>query len=79
MCGPEVRSRVELARALAAELGAASGLVEEISLDELGDGLIRPKRTDMVAGRLLAETDVRPAPLSETIAIVAANYSEVRA
>jgi dTDP-4-dehydrorhamnose reductase len=79
VCGPERRSRLELALAVAEALGADSSLVREISLDDLGEGVSRPKRTDMVAGRLLAETDVRPAPVSEAIPVLAAGYAEVRA
>jgi dTDP-4-dehydrorhamnose reductase len=79
VCGPERRSRLELAVALAETIGAAAGSVEEISLDDLGEGFTRPKKTDLVATRLLAETDLRPAPVSAAIPVVAANYAEVRA
>jgi dTDP-4-dehydrorhamnose reductase len=79
VCGPEVWSRAELAHALAASMRVESALVETIALDDLDEGFVRPKRTDMVARRLLAETDVRPAPVSEAIPVVAANYSEVTA
>jgi dTDP-4-dehydrorhamnose reductase len=79
VCGPERRSRLELAVALAEALGPGAGTVEEISLDDLGEGFTRPKRTDLLATRLLAETDLRPAPVSAAIPVVAANYAEVRA
>ena len=79
VCGPELRSRYELAVDLAEALGADPSLVEEISLDDLDEDFTRPKRLDMVAGRLMAETDVRPAPISAAIPLLAAGYSEVRA
>jgi dTDP-4-dehydrorhamnose reductase len=79
VCGSERCSRLALAQAIAEALGAEPSLVRQITLDELDEDFTRPKRTDLVAERLRAETDIRPVPVSEVIPRVAANYSEVRA
>ncbi|MFC2049413.1 SDR family oxidoreductase [Chlamydiota bacterium] len=42
--GPTYASRLEMARYMAQKLGADEKLVREISLDDLNDGLRRPKR-----------------------------------
>ncbi len=68
VCGPQAWCRVELARAVASALDATSGLVEEISLDDLDEPFQRPKDTRMSADRLAELTAVRPAGVDGAIA-----------
>jgi dTDP-4-dehydrorhamnose reductase len=44
LAGPTCGSRLEMARKMAEKMGADEKLVSEISLDELQDGVLRPKR-----------------------------------
>jgi dTDP-4-dehydrorhamnose reductase len=54
VCAAEVWRRSDLAIALAGALGAAPALVEEITLRDLGEGFVRPRRTDMQCTKLTA-------------------------
>ena len=54
VCAPEAWRRSDLAAAVAAALVAAPTLVEEISLGDLGEGFVRPRRTNMECRKLVA-------------------------
>ena len=71
VCGGETWSRLGLALAVAECVGASPRLVESISLDDLDDGLSRPKDTSMVAKRLREEFGVRLAGPSRDLPLVA--------
>jgi dTDP-4-dehydrorhamnose reductase len=68
---PLALSGLEIARALAEELGADPDQVEEISLDDLGEGFARPKDTSMVPERVAATIAFAPLPLEHAVARVA--------
>lgn len=48
--GPVATSRLEMARKMAEELNVEMNLVKEISLDELNDGICRPKKSPSCSG-----------------------------
>lgn len=52
VCSAEAVSRHQLALRLAAAMGVPTKLVQSISLDDLGEEFVRPKRTSMVCERL---------------------------
>ena len=74
ICSPEVWTRLEMAYALADALGADRRLVEPISLDDLGDGIRRPKNTFMVCRRLNELAPVDFTPMSQCLQRIAENY-----
>ena len=59
VCTPEVWTRYDLAEAIKETLDCPDNLVEKISLDDLDSSVRRPKRTNMVCGRLGKETEFR--------------------
>jgi dTDP-4-dehydrorhamnose reductase len=71
LCSPVAWSRLQIARALAEELGADPDQVEEISLDDLGEGIERPKDTSMVPKRATETIAFQPLPLEHALARVA--------
>jgi dTDP-4-dehydrorhamnose reductase len=71
LCSPVAWSRLQVARALAEELGADPDQVEEISLDDLGEGFARPKDTSMVPARAAATIAFEPLPMEHALARVA--------
>lgn len=52
VCSSEASSRRDLAVRLAAAMHVSVDLVEPISLDDLGESFVRPKRTSMVCNKL---------------------------
>lgn len=76
---PEVWSRLDLAHALADALGANRRLVESISLDDLEDGIPRPKRTNMICRRLHRLAPMAFTPMQQCIRQIADNYRPKRA
>jgi dTDP-4-dehydrorhamnose reductase len=76
VCGPEVWSRFDLARALASALGADPSRVKRISLDDLHEPFRRPKRTDLICRRLHAAIHMEFRPMITCIAVVAGQYQE---
>jgi dTDP-4-dehydrorhamnose reductase len=74
ICSSEVWSRLDMAYALADALGADRRLIEPISLDDLGDGIRRPKNTFMICKRLNAVAPVDFTPMSQCIQRIAQNY-----
>ena len=71
LCSPVAWSRLQIARALAEELGADPDQVEEISLDDLGEGFERPKDTSMIPERATETIAFEPLPLEHALARVA--------
>lgn len=47
LSGRETKSRFSLAKEVAAMLGKPLSLIQEISIDDLGDGIARPKQTSL--------------------------------
>jgi dTDP-4-dehydrorhamnose reductase len=78
VCGPEVWSRFDLARAVAHALAASPSLVRAISLDDLNELFRRPKRADLLCRRLAAAVDVEFQPMSACIAAIAPQYNASR-
>ena len=74
LCAPEVWSRYDLARAVAAALGADERLVKGMSLDDLREPFGRPKRADLVCRRLREAVAAEFRPMSECIHAIAAQY-----
>lgn len=56
LCGREIWSRLELAKAVAKKLNIEKPLIEPISLDDLGESFVRPKRTDMSSEKFIKAT-----------------------
>jgi len=56
LCGREIWNRLELARSIAKSLKLDERLVQSISLDDLGESFLRPKRTDMSCKKFLKAT-----------------------
>lgn len=54
LCAPGARSRLDIARLVAGSLGAPETLVREISLDDLRERFLRPKRVVLEPRRLAA-------------------------
>jgi len=52
LCAPGARSRLDIARLVAGTFGAPENLVREISLDDLREGFMRPKRVVLEPRRL---------------------------
>jgi dTDP-4-dehydrorhamnose reductase len=75
VCGPEVWSRFDLARAVARALGANPALVRGISLDDLREPFGRPKRADMACGKLRAAVDLEFQPMAACLAALAEQYA----
>lgn len=71
LCSPVAWSRLEIALALAEELGADADQVEEISLDDLCEGFKRPKDTSMIPARVTSTIAFEPLPLDRAVARVA--------
>lgn len=60
VCGSEAWTRLDLAREVAMASNAPMDLIQEISLDDLGEPFRRPKDTRMTADRLASLTGLRP-------------------
>jgi dTDP-4-dehydrorhamnose reductase len=76
VCGLEVWSRFDLAQAVARALAADPALVRGVSLDDLREPFGRPKRTDMVCGKLRATIDLEFQPMAACIAALAKQYQK---
>jgi dTDP-4-dehydrorhamnose reductase len=76
VCAPEVWARFDLAQAVARALAVDQALVRDISLDDLKEPFGRPKRGDLVCGRLRSTVDMEFRPMSACIAAIAAQYRE---
>jgi dTDP-4-dehydrorhamnose reductase len=74
VCSPERWTRYELARALAAAMGADPDLVRRASLDDISAPFRRPKDTSLVARRLAGFGAFTP--MSRCIEAVAAAWRE---
>lgn len=72
--GPEIWSRLDLARALARALLIEEGLIEPISLDDLNEPFIRPKSTDLCCDKLSSAISLKLTPPSVCIEEVAKIY-----
>lgn len=70
LCGTEIWSRLELAQ----ELSPANHLIEEITLDDLDEIFVRPKRTDMSCKKLLETINIKMTPVSQCIQVYKENY-----
>jgi dTDP-4-dehydrorhamnose reductase len=60
VCSEEKVSRYDLACRIAASIDADPGLIRPISLDDLGESFIRPKRTDMSCRKLIQYANYVP-------------------
>lgn len=67
ICGPEIWNRFEIASALAKELQVKESLVQKISLDDLKESFLRPKKTDMKSDKFQKTSGMKMTPLSESI------------
>ncbi len=59
VCGDDALTRFELANRVQKSLGVDKGLLIRISLDELNETFLRPKRTDMSNARLCTMTGMK--------------------
>lgn len=73
VAGPEAWSRLDIAVRLAQGLGVDQALVRRISLDDLGDGVTRPKNLSLRCGRLRA-LGIEMTPLSRCLERVVENH-----
>lgn len=76
VCSPEVWSRYDLALEIAKAMKVNTKRVSQISLDEFGFELKRPKNTSMKIDRLLRETQCTFTPTVKCIGRVADNWRE---
>ncbi|MCZ6676206.1 MAG: sugar nucleotide-binding protein [Candidatus Poribacteria bacterium] len=74
VCSPEAWRRLDLALAMADVLDVDGALVQEISLDDLGEPFRRPKRTNLICQRLRETADIEFVPTARCIEQVARNY-----
>lgn len=76
LCAPGARSRLDIARLVAKTFGAPESLVREISLDDLGERFMRPKRV-VLEPRRLAELlpGLRFRTLDEAVRELAAGHA----
>lgn len=74
VCSREKWSRYAIARRIAQSLGVPDNLIQEISLDDLGEGFRRPRDTSMVCARLGKEFSFRFRSLQAAIDGICAMY-----
>lgn len=72
--GPETVSRLSVAELVGKAMGASEKLVRAMSLDDIGDGLPRPKNTTLDCGRLKAAINFQFTPLADSVRRVVQNY-----
>ena len=75
LCMPEAASRYDMARGVLECMGREEGLLQSISLSDLGEEFPRPRRTDMSTDRTQPEFDFKFVTLAEAYRRVADNYS----
>ncbi|HSX26656.1 MAG TPA: sugar nucleotide-binding protein [Chlamydiales bacterium] len=72
--GEEAISRLDLARSICRELGASLDLVESISLQDLSEPFIRPRRTDMTNRKVCEKTGIKMRSLKSSIKTIVDQY-----
>lgn len=73
---PELWSRLDLASEVADALDVERTLIESISLDDIGDHISRPKRTNMICNRLRKLAPMNFTPMTQCIKQIADNYKD---
>jgi dTDP-4-dehydrorhamnose reductase len=74
ICAPEVWSRLELANAMATALRVSRSLIDSISLKDLDEKFIRPKRTDMVCEKLMSKISFAFTSVKDAIEAISSLY-----
>jgi dTDP-4-dehydrorhamnose reductase len=74
VCSPEIWTRYSMAVELAKAMKINPRSIQQISLDDLGLGYVRPKDTSMVAERLNQETQFGFVPIFHCIDKISKNW-----
>jgi len=74
VCGDEVWSRLDLAKILCQALCINPDIIEPISLDDLEEAVLRPKRTDMINRKMFVTTGIKTKTLLSSIEHIACQY-----
>lgn len=74
LCGNEKMSRLELARRICETIGGNQNLIIPITLKDLKEPFIRPKRTDLVNEKIRTATQLNIRSLSSSVEFIAEQY-----
>lgn len=74
VCAPGARSRLDIALMAARALSAPESLIRPISLDDLGEDFVRPKRVVLLPDRITRESGFAFRPIEDAVARLARVY-----